>query len=302
MKSVSQYTLGVITAILAIFLFSSKAVIVKLMYQMEVPTVHVLLLRMLLALPFYLFIVFTKKRDSDFILKKQHFLWLILFGVMGYYGASILDFYGLKYLTASLERIILFVYPTIVVVLSAIFLKTKITRVQVVAILVAYVGVFLTFASELNIKDQNHLVLGAVLIFMSAFTYACYLVGSNWLIPKFGAVRFTSLAMIVACCTVTIHYLLTDRTSVLEYPAKVYGYALTMAFFCTVLPSYMVSYAIVRLGASKFSIISSVGPVFTIFLAIITLGEKLTVVQTIGVAIVIVAVSIVSKKEKKSSD
>lgn len=298
MAKLSQYSLGVITAILAIFLFSSKAVIVKLLYELEVPTVHILLLRMLFALPFYLFMVFFKKRKSTETLKKQHYLWLILFGVLGYYGASILDFYGLRYLTASLERVILFVYPTIVVVLSVVFFKKKISKKQIVAIVIAYLGIFLTFATDLNIQEQDHLVLGAFLIFMSAFTYACYLAASGWLIPKFGTVRFTSLAMIVACCAVLTHYSLLDRTSIIDYSYKVYFYTLTMAFFCTVLPSYMVSYAIQKLGASKFSIISSVGPVFTIFLAMLTLGEKITIIQTVGIAIVIVAVRVVSKKGK----
>ncbi len=164
MAKLSQYSLGVITAILAIFLFSSKAVIVKLLYELEVPTVHILLLRMLFALPFYLFMVFFKKRKSTETLKKQHYLWLILFGVLGYYGASILDFYGLRYLTASLERVILFVYPTIVVVLSVVFFKKKISKKQIVAIVIAYLGIFLTFATDLNIQVQDHLVLGAFLI------------------------------------------------------------------------------------------------------------------------------------------
>lgn len=297
-QNLSQNTLGVLVAILAIFLFSSKAIIVKLLYQLETPTVHILLLRMLFALPFYVAEVLINKNKSNQKIEKKHYLWLLLFGAMGYYAASIMDFYGLKYITASLERVILFVYPTIVVLLSAFFLKTKITNKQIIAILVAYLGVFLTFSSELQIHKNNDLWMGALFIFGSAFTYACYLVGSSWLIPKFGTVRFTSLAMIVAAVAVIIHYLLTDRYTFVNYTFEVYIYALVMAFFCTVLPSYMVSYAIKKLGASKFSIISSIGPVFTIFLAIITLGEHLTIVQSIGVVVVILAVRIVSKKDK----
>lgn len=298
LSKLSQNSLGVMVAILAIFLFSSKAILVKLLYQLEVPTVHVLLLRMLFALPFYLGEILFKKRKSEEKLEKKHYLWLLLFGVLGYYGASILDFLGLRYLTASLERVILFVYPTIVVVLSAVFLKVKVTKKQIIAILIAYSGVFLTFVSELEVQNSEFMWLGAFLIFMSAFTYACYLVGSSWLIPKFGTVRFTSLAMVVAATAIIVHYLCSDRQSFVSYTYQVYIYALTMAFFCTVLPSYMVSYAVKKLGASRFSIISSIGPVFTIFLAMVTLGESLTWLQAIGVMIVILAVRIVSKKDK----
>ncbi|GGF79734.1 DMT family transporter [Wenyingzhuangia marina] len=298
MKKISENTVGVLIALLAVFLFSSKAIIVKLIYDFQVPTVHILLLRMLFALPFYLVILAVKRNEVKTGLEKKHYLWLVLFGVIGYYVASFFDFYGLKFLSASLERIILFVYPTLVVLIGALFLKTKITKQQIWAIVITYFGVFLTFASELQINHDDHLFLGAGLIFMSALTYASYLVGSGWLIPKFGTIRFTSMAMVVACSSVIIHYLISDRQSVLNYPAEVYQYEILMAVFCTVLPSYLVSYAIQKLGASKFAIIGSIGPVFTIVLATIVLGESITFIQAIGVVIVILGVRIVSKKER----
>ncbi len=298
MKKISPNTLGVLIALLAVFLFSSKAIVVKLVYQFEVPTIHMLLLRMLFALPFYIGMLVFRKDRKELKVTKKDYGWLLLFGAMGYYVASFFDFYGLKFLSASLERIILFVYPTLVVVIGTLFLKTKITKKQLWAIVITYLGVFLTFASELQINQDEHLFLGAGLIFISALTYASYLVGSGWLIPKFGSLRFTSLAMVVACSSVFIHYLITDRVSVLNYSKEVYLYCLGMAFFSTVLPSYLVSFAIQKLGASKFSIIGSIGPVFTILLAILVLGESITLVQTIGVVIVIIGVRIVSKKEK----
>ncbi|NIJ46257.1 drug/metabolite transporter (DMT)-like permease [Wenyingzhuangia heitensis] len=299
MKKISQNTQGILIALLAVFLFSSKAIIVKLVYQFDVPTIHVLLLRMLFAIPFYIAVLLAKKKEKKEDLEKKHYVWLLLLGIIGYYVASFFDFYGLKYLTASLERIILFVYPTLVVLIGAVFLKTKITKQQIVAIVITYFGVFITFASELQIDHNENLFLGAAFIFISALTYASYLVGSGWLIPKFGTLRFTSLAMIIACSSVFIHYLITDRTSVLNYPKEVYFYGITMAFFCTVLPSYLVSFAIQKLGSSKFAIIGSIGPVFTIALATLVLGENITFVQAIGVVVVIVGVRIVSKKEVK---
>lgn len=299
MKKISENTFGVLIALLAVFLFSSKAIIVKLIYDFQLPTVHILLLRMVFALPFYLVILGLKRNEVKTGIEKKHYLWLLLFGVIGYYVASFFDFYGLKFLSASLERIILFVYPTLVVIIGALFLKTKITKQQLWAIGITYFGVFLTFASELQINHDDHLFLGAGLIFMSALTYASYLVGSGWLIPKFGTVRFTSMAMVVACVSVIVHYLITDRQSVFNYPIQVYLYEMVMAVFCTVLPSYLVSYAIQKLGASKFAIIGSIGPVFTILLATVILGESITFIQSIGVIIVIIGVRIVSKKERK---
>jgi len=292
---VSEHTLGIFMALLAIFLFSSKAILVKIIYQYNIPTVHILLLRMLFALPFYLIILTLNKKPGSLSLNKKHYLLLLPFGILGYYVASFFDFYGLKYLSASLERIILFIYPTLVVIISALFLNTKITKQQVLAIGITYLGVLLTFSSELNIEHSKNLYTGAFFIFMSALTYAIYLVGSSWLIPKFGAIKFTSLAMLVACFAVICHYLITDKTSILIHPPKVYVYCLVMAIFCTVIPSYLVSFAIKKLGASKFSILGSVGPIFTISLAIIFLGESITFIQVIGVTVVILGVRVVSK-------
>lgn len=298
MKHKSSNFLGVVTALLAVFLFSSKAIIVKLIYAFEVPTIHILLLRMLFALPFYIgMLTFRNDRKEQPVTNKDY-LWLLLFGVLGYYVASFLDFYGLKFLSASLERIILFVYPTLVVLIGYVFLKNKITKQQLWAILITYVGVVFTFASELQINNDKNLLLGAGLIFMSALTYASYLVGSGWLIPRFGTLRFTSLAMVVACFSVLTHYLITDRTSFCNYPMEVYLYGLIMAFFCTVLPSYLVSFSIQKLGTSKFAIIGSMGPIFTIMLAVLILGETITIVQAVGVVVVIFGVRIVTKKNK----
>lgn len=299
MKNISENTKGILIALLAIFLFSSKAILVKMLYVYEMPTIHILLLRMLFAVPFFIMIMFYKKRDNVEQVKRSDYVWVVVFGVMGYYVASFFDFWGLKYLTASIERIILFVYPTLVVVLGAVFLKTKITKQQMIAIVVTYIGVVVTFSAELHIHQDESLFLGAGLIFMSALTYAGYLVGSGWLIPKFGTVKFTSMAMMIACLSVMIHYFISDRGDLFHYELAVYGWALVMAVFCTVIPSYLVSYAINKLGSSTFSIIGSIGPVFTIVLAALVLGERITFVQMIGVAVVIVGVRIVAQKSKK---
>ena len=183
--------------------------------------------------------------------------------------ASYFDFLGLQYISAGQERIILFVYPTLVLFLSRLFLRTPIKRMQVLAILVTYVGVLITFYPQLSSASlAGDYFKGAGLVFVSALTYASYLVGSNYLIPKMGAARFTSLAMIVACLCVIIHYSITRDFDLWNYPTEVYIIGVSMALISTVIPSYLISFAIKQMGASNFSILGSLGPLCTITLEI----------------------------------
>jgi drug/metabolite transporter (DMT)-like permease len=160
-----------------------------------------------------------------------------------------------------------------------------------------YLGVLTAFSGELDLSSNN-LFLGVGLIFMSAFTYAMYLVGSGWLIPKFGVVRFTSYAMIVSTFCVLVHYFKSHGMDFLGYPKEVYYLGGIMAILSTIIPSFMVSKSIEIIGSSNFSIIASIGPISTIFLAYIFLGERLTINQLIGTIIVIMGVLLVSKKKK----
>ena len=287
---------GVFIAIVGIVLFSAKAVLVKLAYQYQVSAIHLLLFRMLFAFPFYLLIAFYVKPQNPDKIQKVDFLWIALFGFIGYYLASYFDFLGLQYIKAGLERIILFIYPTLVILISKIFFKTIISTKQIIAILVTYLGVVIAFWGELNFESSN-VMLGGFLVFLSALTYAAYLVGSGWLIPKFGVVPFTAYAMIVSTICVLIHYLIIDRNSFLEYPYQVYVLGFLMAVFSTLIPSFLVSLAIKKLGASNFSIIGSIGPISTIILAYIFLDEKLSFLQLVGAFIVILGIGIVSSKK-----
>lgn len=291
----SKKSMAVVLAILGVVLFSAKAVIVKLAYEYDVDSVSLLLLRMTFALPFYLVMAYIKKPSHPESIDRKDYLWLILFGILGYYLASYFDFLGLEYIKASLERIILFVYPTLVLIISRVFLKKEITRIQSAAILISYIGILITFWQELSMTGDNAL-LGGILIFFSALTYASYLVGSGWLIPKFGATTFTSYVMIVSCIAVFVHYSLIEHEDILSFPREVYGLSLVMAVLSTVIPSYLVSAAIKQLGASNFSIIGSLGPISTIILANIFLDERLTLLQLVGTLIVIIGVLVVSLK------
>ena len=286
---------GVFVAIIGIVLFSAKAVMVKLAYQYGVSSIHLLLFRLGFSLPVYIgFILYYKPRKKETI-KRSEYLWLLLFGFVGYYLASYFDFLGLQYIKAGLERIILFVYPTLVLFISRIFLKKKLKKKQLTAIFITYVGVVIAFWNEIELSESN-LYFGIFLVFLSALAYASYLVGSGWLIPKFGVVLFTSYAMVVSTFCVVVHYLLTDRLSLVEYPKEVYLLGVLMAFVSTLIPSFLVSLAIKKLGASTFSILGSVGPISTIILANIFLNETVSGLQIFGSVIVIAGVVFVSKK------
>ncbi len=292
---------GIFIAILGIVLFSAKAILVKLAYQYEVSSIHLLLFRMLFSLPFYVVIaLFFKPLVPDKIRKKDY-IWVLFFGFIGYYLASYFDFLGLQYIKAGLERIILFIYPTLVIIISKIFLKEKISSKQIIAILITYFGVFVTFWGELQYNSDT-VLLGGFLIFLSALTYASYIVGSGWLIPKFGVVVFTAYAMIVSSICVIVHYLVTDRNNILDYSYQVYLLSFLMAILSTVIPSFLVSLAIKKLGASNFSIIGSIGPISTIVLAYLFLDEKLTLMQLVGAIIVIVGIVIVSLNKSKKNE
>ncbi len=265
-------------------------------YTYGVDHLTLLLFRMIFALPFYVLIVlFTKSQPSQKIQLKDY-LWLVLFGFLGYYLASLFDFKGLQFIKAGLERIILFIYPTIVVLLSWVFFKKRLSRNQLLAILITYLGVIITFWDEIGISGDD-IYWGGLLIFLSAFTYAAYLVGSGWLIPKFGVLRFTSYAMMVSTLCIIIHYAAVSDFELFDYPEEVYYLGLAMAIFSTLLPSFLVSAAIQRLGASTFSVFGSLGPISTIILAFFFLDERITYLQIFGMFVVIAGVTLVSSRK-----
>ncbi|MDB2385051.1 DMT family transporter [Polaribacter sp.] len=298
MKAKRDFWIGILIGILAVALFSSKAVMVKLAYQYNVDAITILLLRMLFAFPFYVIIAFKFRKQKENITKKDY-AWLILFGLVGYYLASYFDFEGLSYIKASLERIILFLYPTIVLFLNRIFLKKPITKVQILAILLTYVGVVIAFVDELEFSG-NAVYKGVFFIVLSAITYASYLVGSGWLIPKFGVMKFTANAMLVSCFSVFIHFTIVSDVALLGLPWQVYAYGGLIAIFATVIPSFLVSKSIKMISSSNFAIVAGIGPISTIILATVFLDEVLTFLQMVGALVVITGIVILSLKKEKS--
>ncbi len=277
--------------------FSTKAILVKLAYQHPIDPISLLTLRMVFSLPFFIIIgvVSGKKKDAGSMSGAS---WgkIFLLGIIGYYLASLFDFQGLLYITAGLERLILFVYPTIVVVISAIYYKQSIKRNQYIALVLTYIGIFVVFAFDANLQGQKNVVKGALLIFGSAFTYAMYLFGSGRMIPQVGTLRFTAYAMSFSALGVIIHAYAVNGLRIWDFPSTVYMLALVMALISTVLPSFLISGGIRYIGSDNASIVASVGPISTIILANIFLGEIITISQMAGTFFVLLGVIMITIK------
>ncbi len=296
MKSNKKFWLGIGIGVLGVVLFSSKAVMVKLAYQYEVDVMSMLLLRMGFAFPFYLVISLFYQKKNKTKKTTKDWLWVLFFGFLGYYLASYFDFVGLTYIKASLERIILFIYPTIVLLLNKLFLKQKITKPQIVAIVLTYLGIVIAFWDEVHISGKDT-YLGGFFILLSALTYAAYLVGSGWLIPKFGVVQFTAYAMIMSCACVFVHYSIINETDLFRFSWEVYILGFLIAVFATVVPSFFVSASIKMISSSNFAIVAGIGPISTIILAAIFLEEHLTLIQLFGALVVILGILFISLRK-----
>lgn len=297
----SNETAGMVLATLGIFLFSAKAILVKVAYRYEVDPVTLLLLRMVFSMPVYLVIAawhFRKPRPEP--VYRKDYVSIVFLGFVGYYLASYFDFLGLKYISASLERLILFAYPTIVILISAIVFRKKIRPNQWLAIVITYMGIMVTFVPDIGADTSREFWWGSMLIFLSAFTYAMFIAGSGNLIPRFGSVYFTALTMTVSCVCVIAHQVATRGFEWPPLPMEIYVIAFCMAVFSTIIPSFLVSEAIKKMGSSNFAIVGSLGPVSTIILAVIFIQEKITVYQLIGTAVVIGGISVLKMKKELS--
>ncbi|WML92059.1 DMT family transporter [Thiothrix lacustris] len=276
-------------------LFALKSIFIKLAYAHGVDTTTLLTLRMLLALPFYAVILSWLLRKPQTLKPVPlELLTLLGLGFMGYYLASWLDMEGLQHISAQLERLTLYTYPIMTTLLGWVFLREKITWRIVLALLMTYSGIVLLYAHEAQWNDGNAR-LGVMLVTMAALTFACYVVFSKRLIGKLGSLLFTSIAMLASTLFIFVHFLATHALADLAVPLPVWGYAVLLSVFSTVLPSFMISEAIARIGAAKTSIVGTVGPVFTILLAVWLLGEPFGWFHLAGMVLVMYGVSLLRK-------
>ena len=296
----TRFLFGVFILVIANVGFSSKAVLIKLMYQYHVDTISVLALRLLFSLPFYIIIAFLmSKKEDDVKLTIKQWLMIGVLGILSYYISSMLDFLGLQYVSAGVERLILFTYPTMVVVLSAIIFKKKITTPQYMALGLTYVGVTLAFIAEKGLGEQKDLVRGALYILTCAFTYSLYVIGTGELTQKVGSIKFTCYAMIAATIPTLIHSTVHNGMDIFNFPQGVYWLTVWLVVIATVIPTFLIVEGIRIVGAGNSSIIGFTGPVSTIFLAYFLLGERVSFLQSIGTAIVLAGVFLITWKGKK---
>lgn len=287
---------GTVLVFLSAVGFSIKAVLIKIAYGHGVDAITVFALRMLFSAPFFLLMAWwAARRAPPQPMTRRDWLHVAAMGFVGYYLASLLDFLGLQYVSASFERLVLFLYPTIVVLLSAWLLGTPVRRRHGLALLLSYAGIGLVFAGQWRRTDAGeHLALGAGLVFASAVVYSFYLVFSSRIVPRVGAMRFTAWAMLASTVFALAQFFFTHRLSALALPAPVYGLSLALAVVATVLPALFLSEGLRRVGANHAALVGSVGPVVTLALGAAFLGERLDAAQLCGAALVLAGVTLVS--------
>ena len=286
---------GVLLALAGSIAFSGKAIIVKLGYRYNVDAVTLLMLRMLLALPFFVLMSWWASRGKAPLTRPQ-WLKVIFLGFSGYYLASFLDFAGLQYISASLERLILYLNPTIVLLLGWMLWGKKITRTQLIAFALSYAGVLLVFGHEAKLEGPN-VGLGTALVFASAVSYALYLSFSGELVRQLGSLRLAGLATSVACFFCIAQFVLLKPLSAAYVVPPVLWLSLLNATACTVAPVLMVMMAIERIGAAKTAQIGMVGPMSTIIMGVWLLGEPMNAWIVAGTILVLSGVYLVSRSK-----
>src|ERR1035437_2746602 len=291
--------LGVVFALLAAVGFSAKAILVKLAYLDSVDAVTLLALRMVFSVPFFIGVALWARKHHAEPLNTHDRLLVLGLGLIGYYCSSFLDFLGLEYISAGLERLILFLYPTMTVILSALLYKRAIGKKVIAAMALCYAGIALVFLHDVGTKESG-IVIGASLVFASTLSYSIYLVGAGHAIQRIGTARFTAYAMIVASFASLLQFGVTRPLSALDLPLRVYELSMAMAIFSTVLPVFLLSYAIRRIGSGSASLIGSIGPVSTIYLAYLFLNESISLLQIAGSSLVLAGVLVISLNSRRT--
>ena len=297
-NSFSGSSMGEAFAVVGVLGFSFKAILIKLAYAWgPIDALTLLTLRMLYSAPIFLAMALFARKRAVVTISRNDWMRIVWLGFIGYYLASLVDFMGLQYVTAALERLMLYLYPTIVVVLSAVFLGQPVTGRIVVAIALSYLGIVLVFGRDLSLSGDPHaLWLGGALVFAGALFYALYLVGAGPVITRLGSLRFIALAMLASTLFVLVQFAFTRPLSALAAPTGIQLLSLAMAIFSTVLPTYLVAEAIKRIGANRTSLVGSLGPLFTIAFGYWLLDEPVHLVQLAGAALVLAGVTLVTLK------
>lgn len=290
-----HYLTGLAIALVGAILFSTKAIVAKLIYRYNVDAVTLICFRMAFSLPIFAAIAIWQMHKSGSLSKADRWR-LVALGLVGYYLSSFLDFLGLQYISAGLERLILFLTPSFVLLIPALFLKRVVSKLEWTALLVSYLGIVLVFFHDLQMGG-DYVMLGSALVLGAAISYAIYLIQSGQLVQRLGSLRLVSYAMCVSSAACIGQFFILRPASMLVQPLAVYSLSIVNAIMCTVLPVFMTMIAVKRIGAATASQAGMIGPVSTLFLGAYFLGEPITSWQMAGTVLVMGGMYLLSVKK-----
>ena len=284
---------GLLLAVVGSIGFSGKAIIVKLAYRYGVDAVTLIMYRMLFALPIFAAMAWWASRGKA-PLARRDWLGVLWLGFTGYYLASFLDFAGLAYISASLERLILYLNPTLVLLLGLVLYQRRITRPQMIGMALSYGGIALVFGHEIT-RQGSGAAWGALLVFLSTISYALYLVYSGEIVKRLGSLRLVGLATSVACLCCLLQFAVLRPLSAAAVAPEVIWLSLLNATLCTAMPVLLVMMAIERIGASMAAQTGMVGPLSTILMGVVILGEPFTAWVAAGTVLVIAGIFVFTR-------
>ncbi len=298
MSSASYRGWGIACALVGVLCFSFRPILIKLSYAAHPVSPNTLLfLRMSLSLPFFLMIAWWLRKQQPALTRRD---WATVAGLgfLGYYAASFLDFVGLQYVGAGVGRLILFLYPTMVLSLAFLFFKKTPTQREIVSLAMSYAGLALVVSDQIGTSGEGKLfLLGVLLVFASALCYAVYLVAGSQVVKRVGSMRFTAYSMAVATAPALVQFFALEPASALDLPASVWTYAVILATVSTVLPLFLQAEALRRIGASEFALVGAVSPVSVAVMSALGLGEPFGPRQMAGAVLLIGGVLLVSLKK-----
>lgn len=297
---------GILITVIGSLFFSTKAVIVKYAFKHTgIDVLSLLALRMFFSLPFYLVMAWLAfKKEGNKKLSGKQWLYIFLLGIFGYYLSSLFDFMGLQYISAGIERLILFLYPTFVLLINMLVFKERGSKSQWLAVALTYIGVVLAYLGEMSFeKDNPHFLLGSFLVFLCAITFAIYIAGSGRIIPVVGPTKFTAYAMLFSTAGIFLHFILNGNYAIINSGSSFIGYGFLIAIVATVIPSWLVATGTRSIGANNAAIISTIGPASTLLQAHFILGEPIYTLQIVGTLFIVTGVLIIGWKprEKKAA-
>ena len=290
-KETSELNIGIYLAVAGAVVFSFKPILIKLIYAYGISTEVLMTLRMLFALPVFLYVgwISNNKRKHSNPFDRRAIGYAVLVGVLGYYGAALLDLLGLQYITAQFERMILFLFPTIVCLLSWVIFSERLSKRVFIALPLSYGGIVLIFLHDFDYFGTDA-IRGGLLVFASAICFSIYLLFSKPCINKLGSTAFTCIAMGAASVVIFGHFLFFNPLSSLVVPTQVLLLTLALGVIATAIPAFLISAAIARIGSSKTSIVGSIGPIVTAVFAVLLLGEAFTVYHAVGMVLTLAGV------------